>query len=183
MKQNWLKSILPHLYAILIFLVISLAFSSPVLDGRELRQSDNISWKASSEEARAYHDSTGIRPLWTNSVFGGMPTYQTYLMSDNYTAYIQPLATLFLPKPMNFLMLAMLGFYFLLNVMGFRHWVNVIGAVAFGLSSNSLIFIATGHDTKTLSIAYFAFVLGVSCSLIKAGCCWAPSSPVSACAC
>jgi hypothetical protein len=160
MKQNWLKSILPHLYAILIFLVISLAFSSPVLDGQELRQSDNISWKASSEEARAYHDSTGIRPLWTNSVFGGMPTYQTYLMSDNYTAYIQPLATLFLPKPMNFLMLAMLGFYFLLNVMGFKHWVNVIGAVAFGLSSNSLIFIATGHDTKTLSIAYFAFVLG-----------------------
>ncbi|WP_295123428.1 YfhO family protein [uncultured Chitinophaga sp.] len=160
MKQNWLKSILPHVYAILIFLVISLIFSSPVLDGQELRQSDNISWKGISQEAHAYHDSTGIRPLWTNSLFGGMPTYQMYMVSDNYTVYIQNLVTLFLPKPMNFLMLAMLGFYFLLNVMGFRHWITVIGAVAFGLSSNSLIFIATGHDTKTLSIGYFAFVMG-----------------------
>ncbi|UYQ95893.1 YfhO family protein [Chitinophaga horti] len=160
MKQNWLKSILPHVYAILIFLGISLAFSSPILDGQELRQSDNVSWKASSAEAKNYMDSTGIRPLWTNSVFGGMPTYQTFLMTDNYTAAIQPLVTFYLPKPINFLMLAMLGFYFLLNVMGFRHWITVIGAIAFGLSSNSLIFIATGHDTKTLSIAYLPFILG-----------------------
>lgn len=160
MKQNWLKSILPHVYAIGIFLLISLAFSTPVLDGEELRQSDNMNWKAISEEARAYHEKTGIDPLWTNSLFGGMPTYQMYMKSDNYTAYIQPIVTLWLPKPMNFLMLAMLGFYFLLNVMGFKHWINVVGAIAFGISTNSIIFIATGHDTKTLSIAYFAFVMG-----------------------
>ncbi len=159
MKQNWQKAVLKHVYAILIFLGLSFLFCSPVLEGLEIRQTDTVSWQAMSQEARAYHDSTGIKPLWTNAMFGGMPTYQIYLSQDNYTYQLHRILTLGLPKPVNFFFLAMLGFYILLSVMGFRQWVNILGAIAFGFASYNPMIISAGHDTKMFTIAYMAPLL------------------------
>lgn len=159
MKQNWQKAVLKHVYAVLIFLGLSFLFCSPVLEGLEIRQTDTVSWQAMSQEARAYHDSTGIKPLWTNAMFGGMPTYQIYLSQDNYTYYLHTVLTLGLPKPVNFFFLAMLGFYILLSVMGFRQWVNILGAIAFGFASYNPMIISAGHDTKMFTIAYMAPLL------------------------
>ncbi|WP_109697806.1 YfhO family protein [Chitinophaga deserti] len=159
MQQSWLKGLLKHVYAILIFLGLAFLFCSPVLDSMELRQTDNVSWKGMSQEARAYHDSTGINPIWTNAMFGGMPTYQIYMSQDNYTYYLHEIATLGLPKPVNFYFLAMIGFYFLLSVMNFRWWISVMGAIAFGFTSYNAMIIAAGHDTKMFTLAYMAPLL------------------------
>ena len=159
MKQNWQKAILPHVYAVLIFLGLAFLFCSPVLEGLELRQNDTVQWQAMSQEARAYKEATGIDPLWTNAMFGGMPTYQLFMAQDNYTYFLHQILTLGLPKPVNFFFLAMVGFYILLSVMGFRHWVNVIGAIAFGFASYTPIIISAGHDTKMFTIAYIAPML------------------------
>lgn len=162
MKQNWQNAVLKHVYAVLIFLGLSFLFCRPVLDGLELRQHDTISWRAMSQEAREYHQKTGIGPLWTNSMFGGMPTYQIYMAGDNYVNYIHQALSLGLPKPVNFFFLAMLGFYFMLCTMGFRHWICIAGAIAFGFSSYNPIIIAAGHDTKMLCMVYMApFIAGV----------------------
>ncbi|WP_341835860.1 YfhO family protein [Chitinophaga pollutisoli] len=159
MQQNWQKGLLKHVYAILIFLGLAFLFCSPVLNDMELRQTDNVSWKGMSQEARAYHDSTGIQPIWTNAMFGGMPTYQIYMAQDNYTYNLHTILTLGLPKPVNFYFLAMIGFYFLLCVMHFRWWVAVLGAIAFGFGSYNAMIIAAGHDTKMFTIAYMAPLL------------------------
>lgn len=159
MKQSWQKAVLPHVYAVLIFLGLSFIFCSPVLQGLELRQNDTVQWQAMSQEARAYHESTGIEPIWTNAMFGGMPTYQIYMAQDNYTYIIHQILTLGLPKPVNFYFLAMAGFYLLLCVMRFRNWIAIIGAVAFGFTSYNAMIISAGHDTKMFTIAYMAPML------------------------
>lgn len=159
MKSNWLKIILPHVYAILIFIALAFLFCSPVMEGMELRQTDNIAWKGAQQEASEYHHKTGIAPLWTNSLFSGMPTYLIMMPIKNYAYYIHNILTLGLPKPVDFMFLGMLGFYFLLSVMGFRTWVSVIGAIAFTFSSFYPVSIAAGHDTKILSMAYMAPVI------------------------
>lgn len=159
MKQNWQKAVLKHVYAILIFLGLSFLFCSPVLEGLELRQSDTVQWQAMSQEARVYLEKTGINPLWTNAMFGGMPTYQIFMQQDNNTYYLHKLLTLGLPKPVNFLFLAMLGFYILLSVMRFRQWINITGAIAFGFASYNMMIIAAGHDTKMFTISYMAPLL------------------------
>ncbi len=159
MKQNWLKVVLPHIYAILIFVGLSFLFCSPVLEGLELRQHDTVQWQAMSQEAREWHQKTGIGPLWTNAMFGGMPTYQIYMVIENYTYHIHTILTLGLPKPANFFFLAMLGFYLLLSVMRFRQWINVMGAIAFGFASYNAMIIFAGHDTKMFTMAYMAPML------------------------
>ncbi|RAJ08393.1 membrane protein YfhO [Chitinophaga skermanii] len=156
---NWQKNILPHVYAILIFVGVSFLICSPVLEGLELKQSDNIEWRAGSQEAREYKEKTGINPLWTNSMFGGMPTYQLFMDGTNYVYWVHLGLSLGLPKPVNILFLAMLGFYFLLAVMRFRHWINIAGAISFGLSTASIILIATGHDSKVICLVYVAPVI------------------------
>lgn len=159
MKQNWQKAVLPHVYAVLIFLGLAFLFCSPVLEGLELRQNDTVQWQAMSQEARAYNEATGINPLWTNAMFGGMPTYQIFMAQDNYTYFLHVILTLGLPKPVNFFFLAMVGFYILLSVMGFRQWINVMGAIAFGFASYTPMIISAGHDTKMFTIAYMAPML------------------------
>lgn len=159
MKQNWQKAVLPHVYAVLIFLALSFVFCFPVLNGLEIKQSDTVQWQAMSQEARAYNDSTGINPIWTNAMFGGMPTYQIFMAQDNYTYHLHTLLTLGLPKPVNFFFLAMVGFYILLQVMRFRQWVTILGAIAFAFASYTPIIISAGHDTKMFTIAYMAPLL------------------------
>lgn len=159
MKQSWQKAVLPHVYAVLIFLGLSFIFCSPVLEGMELQQGDNINWKAMSAEAISFYEKTGETPLWTNTLFGGMPTYQIFMHFDNFTAYLHTVFTLGLPKPANYLFMGMLGFYFLLSVMGFRNWISVIGAIAVGLSTYNMSLIAAGHDTKMFCITYMAPVI------------------------
>lgn len=162
MKQNWQKAVLPHVYAILIFLALSFVFCFPVLNGLELKQHDTVQWQAMSQEARAYKDSTGIDPIWTNAMFGGMPTYQIFMTQDNYTYHLHTLLTLGLPKPVNFFFLAMVGFYILMQVLRFRQWVTILGAIAFAFASYTPIIISAGHDTKMFTIAYMApFLAGV----------------------
>ncbi|MGX5818856.1 YfhO family protein [Chitinophaga lutea] len=156
MQQNWQKAVLPHVYAILLFLGLAFLFCSPVLQGMELQQSDNVSWKGMSHEAISYQEATGIKPLWTNAMFGGMPTYQIYMPQDNYTYWLHLAFMLGLPKPVNFFFLAMLGFYVLGCVMRFRPWVAVLGAVAYGFASYNAIIVSAGHDTKIISMAYMA---------------------------
>lgn len=159
MKQNWQQAVLPHVYAILLFLGLAFLFCSPVMQGLEIKQSDTVQWQAMSQEARSYHEKTGINPIWTNAMFGGMPTYQIFMAQDNYTYYIHNLLTLGLPKPVNFFFLAMVGFYFLMCVMRFRTWISIIGAIAFGFASYNAMIIFAGHDTKMFTLSYMAPML------------------------
>lgn len=160
MQSFDLKKFLPHLLAILGFIVIAALFSYPQLKGEVLQQHDIISWKGMAKEGMDWHEKTGENVLWSNSMFGGMPTYTHYVPeSNNYIYRIQEAITGALGKPISFLFLAMLCFYILMNTLTKNRWVSIAGAVAYGFSTYNVIIIGAGHETKMLAIAYLPAVL------------------------
>jgi len=137
------------------FALLSLAYCYPQLQGKKLQQSDNLHWQGMAHEAMAFHDSTGKDVLWSNSMFGGMPTYTTYVgaANTNYSWYVQVLLQS-VGKPAYFFFIAMLCFYILMQVLGVNKWVSVLGSIAYAFSSYNPIIISVGHDTKMLTLGY-----------------------------
>ncbi|PJJ75627.1 membrane protein YfhO [Thermoflavifilum aggregans] len=154
------RKVYPHLIAIVIFIILGFAYCSPVLQGEVLQQSDMVQVEGMSKEAKDYYAQTGQHPLWTNSMFCGMPSYLIFTgPTANLLQYGNLVFTLNLPSPVNMLFLAMLGMYVLLTVLGFDYIICLIGAVAFGFSSYNVIIIGAGHITKMMSMAYMPLVL------------------------
>jgi len=154
------KKYLPHLLIIVGFMVLALAYSYPVLSGKQLTQGDNIGWQGMSHEANQEYEKTHEPVLWTNSMFGGMPTYTFYLgKTANYIHYFEDAVENMLPKPAYFFFIAMLGFFLLAEVLGMNRWLSAIGAIAYAFSTYNPGIIAAGHDTKMLSMGYLPGVL------------------------
>ena len=74
-----IKKIIPHLVAIFSFLAVATVFFAPnAFSGKVLPQPDNEKARGMATEINHYIKTTGESPLWTNSAFGGMPSYQIY---------------------------------------------------------------------------------------------------------
>ena len=118
MKNNLVKKLLPHFIAVLIFLVVSVLFCKPVLEGNVLNQHDVLGWKGMAQNAFDYKEKHGHFPLWTNSMFSGMPAYQIAMDQRHpvTNVYLSWLFTFNLPKPFNFFFLACFSFYILLII-------------------------------------------------------------------
>lgn len=160
MKPTLLKA-LPHLVAIVTFVIISVAYFSPITDGYELRQGDIDHWRGMSKELVDYRLVNEDEPLWTDSMFGGMPAYQiSTLHSNNLLTYIDQAYKLFLPGPIGILFIAMLGMYIFALCLRINPWIGIIGGIAFGLGTINILFLAGGHVSKVHAIAYMAPALG-----------------------
>ncbi|MBK8585042.1 MAG: hypothetical protein IPN88_06285 [Bacteroidetes bacterium] len=152
-----MKKYLPHVVALLAFVVITFLYFSPMLGGKELKQSDIANWEGMSKEITDFQAKTGEFTYWTNSMFGGMPGYQISAVYP-YTLfkYVDNILTLGLPTPANYLFLFMAGFYFLLITLKVDRRVAIMGAVGFAFSSYFILFIGTGHNSKAHAIGYMA---------------------------
>ena len=154
-----MKKIIPHLIAVALFAIIAIAFFYPVLQGKAIWQSDIVQYTGMAQERNDYRLSDNKELYWTNSAFGGMPTYQ---LGANYPYdFIKQVdRTLrFLPRPADYLFLYFIGFYLLLSVFKVDTRNAFLGAIAFGLSTYLIIILGVGHNAKAHSIAYFAPVL------------------------
>jgi len=106
-----------YISAIVVFLIITLVYFSPLLEGKKLKQHDITMFKGMSKEIADHRDATGEEALWTNSMFGGMPAWQISVQySANLTSYIDKVVTLWLPYPANYVFLYFLGFFVLMLV-------------------------------------------------------------------
>ncbi|MEI8278583.1 MAG: YfhO family protein [Bacteroidota bacterium] len=154
------KKFLPHIIILFTFLIISFLYSYPVLQGKVLSQGDITGWHASSHEAEEWFKKTGENTLWTNSMFGGMPTYTFYVPKNtDYFILVMQSITDTMAKPANFLFLAMICFYILMSTLKVDKWLGALGAVAFAFSTYNLELISSGHDSKMVTIAYMPLVL------------------------
>ena len=157
--NNLIQKAIPHFVAIVIFLAACAAYFSPQLQGKVPQQSDMIQYRGMAQEAKNFYEKTGERTLWTNSMFGGMPTYQINTVSaGNNLRILDGLGTLFIKAPIGRFFAAMLGFYILMVVLGVNQWLAVIGAIAFGFTTNTLILYEAGHETKVKAISYLPLV-------------------------
>jgi hypothetical protein len=163
MKQINFKKAIPHVVAIVIFLILSLVLTRPALEGKAVQQNDVIQWRAMANQSIEFNKTHGHLPKWTNSMMGGMPAYQIALGPKKpitiTLSYIQDIVTLGLPKPVYYLFLTALCFYLLCIVIGVNPWIGILGGIAYAYCSYNPVLIAGGHDTKLLSMAYAPAVL------------------------
>jgi len=161
MLKSIFKSALPHIIAVAIFAIVAIIYCKPALEGKVLQQSDITQWKGMAQDAMVYAEKNGQHPLWTNSMFGGMPTYQiTGVPGFAFTiGLVDNLLTLHLPEPINLFFLACLCFYFLALVLGFNNIISVIGALAYSYATYNPIIVTVGHITKMHAIAYLPFFI------------------------
>ena len=162
MKKTLWQQVMPHLISIGIFLIIALFFAKPALEsGTVMKQGDITNWEGMVHQSYLYKEKHGRFPLWTPSMYAGMPAYQI-AMDGPWTPlnFVDKALQLGLPKPINIFFLACISFYFLSMCLRIRPWVAVIGGLAFAYSTTFPIFITAGHDTQMLALAYAPAALG-----------------------
>jgi len=163
MKNDFLKKALPHVAAIAVFIIIALLYCKPALEGKVVNQSDITNWKGAVHQSLEYaktHDGKG--PLWTNSVFSGMPGFQIggIKMNNDVPWIVHKIMTLSLPEPISFFFLACISFYILCMVLGINSIAAIMGSLAFAYATYNPVIISVGHVTKMLTIAYMPVLLG-----------------------
>ncbi|MFW0714282.1 YfhO family protein [Pedobacter sp. N23S346] len=158
--NNWFNKNGIHLAIIAIFVVITFAYFSPVLQGKAPQQGDVLQAKAMQKEIMDVKEATGKGPLWTNQMFGGMPAYQIWVQyPSNITTYGIDLIKGVFPDPVGTVILYLLGAYLLFCVLKINPWLAAAGAIAFAFTSYNFIIIAAGHSNKALAIGFFAPIL------------------------
>ncbi|MNQ19273.1 Bacterial membrane protein YfhO [compost metagenome] len=149
----------PHALVILGFIFVSLIYFYPVLQGKQIFQSDIAQYTGMAKEQNDFRATENAEPYWTNSAFGGMPTYQ---LGANYpNDFIGKVDDVlrFLPRPADYLFLYFLGFYGLLLVLKTDPLKAFIGSIAFGFSTYMIIILGVGHNAKAHAIAYMPLVI------------------------
>lgn len=151
------KKFLPDVVVVLVFAIISFAyFLVPVTQGKILFQHDASAGVGSAQELTEYQNRTGETTRWTNSIFGGMPTYQmspSYQSTDGLSQVMNAYH-LWLPDTVWFLFAYLFGFYILLRAFDFRQTLAALGSIMWAFSSYFLIIIAAGHLWKVMALAY-----------------------------
>lgn len=161
MNKDLLRKIAPHFIAFLIFLVVAVIYCRPALEGKVLQQHDITQWQGAIHQSEIYKETHGEMPLWTNSMFSGMPTFQIGAPSNNVIpGYVHMILTLGLPAPIQFFFLACICFYFLCVILRVNPIVGIMGSLAFAYATYNPVIISVGHATKMWSIAYMPALLG-----------------------
>jgi hypothetical protein len=152
MKFDFKKN-LPHIIAVIVILLVNIIYFLPQFQGKKLDMGDITSHRGASHEAATYRAETGEEVLWTNSMFGGMPTYNISTRhQNNVTQGISKGLSLFIGRPAGIFILGMLSLYICLIVLGVNSWMSLIMAIIFGLSTSNLMLMSAGHVTKVRSI-------------------------------
>ncbi len=155
-KANW-----THFTVIGIIITVTLVYFNLQFQGYGLKQHDIEQFGAASHEIQDYRERTGKETLWTNSMFGGMPSTQiSVLYEGNYIKEIFNNILKIIPAPAGIVLLYMIGFYILVLCLNINPWIGLLGALAFGFSSYDIIIIQAGHNTKALAVAFMAPVVG-----------------------
>lgn len=164
LKIDW-KGFVPHIIAVSLFLLLTLVYFAPVLEGKDIRQADAVGSMGWGKDAYDYHEESGEYSYWSNSMFSGMPC--------NYTFAPQPANTF---KPLSHIVTlnifgassrhigcifaTFIGCYLLFLALGCKPWLSIAGSIVYTLGSYNFIIIAAGHMNKSLVIATLAPIVG-----------------------
>lgn len=165
MKQFDWRKVLPYVVAVVLFLAFAIAYCSPLLDGQVLQAGDVNNWYGASQEVRDFKAGEGRQIWWTNSMFGGMPTYQVSgsLPSGEFRSTMEVVSHGCMTKdfgPMGLLFAYEVGFFLMLLCFGLSPWLSIVGALALTLSSYFMLIIPAGHMTKAAGLAALAPMVG-----------------------
>ncbi|HWK07792.1 MAG TPA: hypothetical protein VNS58_29370 [Puia sp.] len=162
MTKKWVRDLLPHGIAMVVFLLVAVIYCRPAFEDKVLVQEDVTQWKAMAQNSFQYKEKHGHFPLWTNGMFSGMPAYQIAMDAGSFAPqyFLYDIVTLYLKKPANFFFLACLCFYFLTQVLRVNPYIGIIGGLAYAYATYNPVIVAVGHDTKMQSIALLPAFIG-----------------------
>ncbi|GAB3803959.1 YfhO family protein [Spirosoma humi] len=159
-QPHWRTGLRPHLIAVLGLFVLAIIYFSPVLSGKTLSMHDVQEASASAREIREITKETGIKPLWTDAVFSGMPGYMIDFPYPYILVYKGVMAVVnVLPNTASIVFVVMLSMYILLVVLGCNSWLSALGAAAYGLGTFGIVSLEAGHVSKLFAMAYGAGML------------------------
>lgn len=168
MNLKFKKSWLPNIIAIVLFAVIAIVYFYPALEGYSIRQGDVTNWHGMSKEIQDFRAQYDSEPLWTNSMFGGMPTYQTSFNFDSGFYIFRDILRLIFSKAASHLFLAFTAFFVLLRTLKSNTYLSFFGALTYGLSTYNLLIIEAGHNTKMATLAIAPLALAFLIKSIQA---------------
>jgi len=153
------KDLRIHIYVTIGFIIASVLFYHPLLQGKKLFQSDIAQYEGMSREIKENREKFDKEIYWIDNAFGGMPTYQ--LGAKYPYDILAPIHYLFrfIPRPAHTLFLYLISMYLLLLVFKVPWRISIIGSVAFAFSTYLLIILQVGHNTKALAISYIPIVI------------------------
>lgn len=156
-----MKNLLKHIGVFAFFVVITVLYFSPKLDGKVIQQGDIQKWEGMSHELVEYYQKEGGSSAWTGSMFSGMPSYTVSIQTSipNSITWPEKIFSIFGDYDCGPIILSLFAMYILLIVMGVPIPLAILGAVGFAFSSYSLIIIQAGHVTKVWAMAYMPLVL------------------------
>lgn len=155
------RDVLPHIIAVVVFLVVTVFFFKPVFfDHKKLEQRDIQEWEGSAKELRDFRKETGEEGLWAQSMFSGMPAYLINVEWGNSPVrFMKQVLSVWFPHPVNNILIAFVSYYILLLSFGVRPYLAIAGALAFGLSSYLLIGLSAGHNARIGAVAFMPLVV------------------------
>ena len=164
LKIDW-KGFIPHIIAVTLFLLLTLVYFAPVLQGKDIRQADAIGSMGWGKDARDYHEESGEYSYWSNSMFSGMPC--NYTFSPQPTNVFKPLSKVVTlnvfgasSRHIGCIFATFIGCYLLFLALGCGSWLSIAGSIVYTLGSYNFIIIGAGHMNKSLVIATMAPVIG-----------------------
>jgi hypothetical protein len=158
--KNRIKSFLPHIIAVLFFTIISFVYYYPVLEGKVLKANDSSVATYNSKEISDFRKANDKEPLWTNSIFSGMPAYLILIKHPGNLMKKVDIMLRQYPMPVSVLFLSLIGFYILLLFFKVDPWLSIAGSIAFGFSSFFFLILGAGHNTQAIALAYMAPMIG-----------------------
>ena len=161
MKIDW-KKLAPYLVALVVFIGFAVLYCSPILESKVLYAGDTNNWKGAAQESLEYNKQHDDCTWWTNSMFGGMPTFQIsgrmksgYIISWWRRVIQNPLG-----EPRAAILLYFIGFFLMLLCFGVNPWLSLLGALAIGMSSYFFLIIPAGHMSKAFALGALAPLIG-----------------------
>ena len=152
MKVN-IQKLLPYFGALAIMLLVNVVYFLPQFQGKVPEMGDIVQYKGMSKESVDYLEKTGEETLWTNSMFGGMPTYQISASNpSNLLKYVQQGLFLGFDRPVGYFFFGMASMFVLMLVFGVNVWISLLSALLFGLCTNHFILFEAGHSSKIMTI-------------------------------
>ena len=154
-----IKNSIPHIFSVVLFAMLSMAYFYPLLSGKVIVQSDIQQFQGMQRQVVEHRADYDEEPYWADNAFGGMPTYQiTSTYPSDFIGKVDKLIR-FLPRPADYLFVYLLSFYLLMLFFTPKVQIAITGAIAFGFSTYLLIILGVGHNTKALAIGYMPLVV------------------------
>ena len=163
------KKLLTYVLTVLGFVLLSYLFVPQVLGGKIVNQSDISGWQGMARESSQWNAAhPGDKALWSDSMFGGMPTVSFIPPTEGDLT--QPLYNLLLlgKRPATYLFIALLGGFLLLLAFGVHPLIAIGGAIAIAFCSYNFQIIQVGHNTKMQAIAFMPWALAAVVYTYKA---------------